>query len=290
MQPRGAVRDADDMAGRRVVRGGQGGPLVVLLHGLGATCEVWGGLSALLPGAWAAPDLPGHGGSDPVPEYTFPALAAAVAELVDPAGTVVVGHSLGGVLGLHLAARPGVRAVVGLGIKVAWTPDDLDRAAALAAREPATFDTRADAVSRHLRLAGLTGLVDPASPTATAGVVERGGRFRPALDPRAFGVGEPGVAALLAASPVPVVLARGETDPMVSREQLGSWCPTRSTCRGWATTRTSRRRPRCSGWSRPTCSSSCRRLDRAARDGDQAACVQPPRPECGGSRGRGCHR
>ena len=46
------------------------------------------------------------------------------------------------------------------------------------------------------------------------------GRFRPALDPRAFGVGEPGVEALVEASPVPVVLARGEHDQMVTSAQL----------------------------------------------------------------------
>ncbi|MCO1659373.1 alpha/beta fold hydrolase [Pseudonocardia humida] len=205
----------------RVRRGGRGGPTVLLLHGLGATGEVWNGLTALLPGAWVAPDLPGHGGSAPLADYTFADVAAAVADLVDPGGTVVLGHSFGGVVGLHLAHRPGVRAVVGLGIKVAWTPDELARAAALAAREPARFDSRAAAVARHLRLAGLDGLVHPDSPEAGAGVLEEAdGRWRPALDHRAFGVGEPKVAALVAASPVPVLLARGEHDPMVTTAQL----------------------------------------------------------------------
>lgn len=150
--------------------------------------------------------------------YTFSATAEAMAHLVDPADTVIVGHSFGGVVGLHLAGRPGVRAVVGFGIKVAWTPDELARAAKLAAREPARYDTRDEAVGRHLRVAGLDGLVDVDHPTAAAGVVEEDRRFRPALDPRAFGVGEPGVAALLAAAPVPVVLARGEHDALVSSE------------------------------------------------------------------------
>jgi len=206
-------------------QGGRGGPPVLLLHGLGATCDVWEGVGAQLPGAWTAPDLPGHGGSAPLARYTFAAVADAVADLVDPTGTVVVGHSFGGVVALHLAGHPGVRSVVGLGIKVAWTPDELQRATALAARQPARFDSHAAAVARHLRLAGLEGLVHPDSPAAEAGVVEEDGRFRPALDPRAFGVGEPGVAALLAASPVPVVLARGEHDPMVSTEQLAELVP-----------------------------------------------------------------
>jgi pimeloyl-ACP methyl ester carboxylesterase len=209
----------------RVRSGGRGEPVVLLLHGLGATAEVWDGLVPLLPGAWVAPDLPGHGGSAPLPEYTFAAVADAVADLVDPAGTVVLGHSFGGVIGLHLAGRPGLRAVVGLGIKVVWTPEELARAAALAAREPARFATREEAVARHLRLSGLDGLVGPEAPAAAAGVLEQDGAWRPALDPRAFGVGDPQIAALLAAAPVPVVMARGEHDAMVSAEQLRALVP-----------------------------------------------------------------
>jgi pimeloyl-ACP methyl ester carboxylesterase len=213
--------DAVHVTDLRVRRGEGEAPTVLLLHGLGATCDVWdGAVAALGDRAWVAPDLPGHGGSAPLQDYTFAAVAHAIADLVDPAGTVVVGHSFGGVVGLHLASRPGVRAVVGLGIKVAWTPDELTRAAALAAREPARFGTRAEALARHLRVAGLDGLAGPDDPAAAAGVVEEDGRWRPALDPRAFGVGEPGVAALLAAAPVPVVLARGEHDALVSSEQL----------------------------------------------------------------------
>jgi pimeloyl-ACP methyl ester carboxylesterase len=205
-------------------REGRGRP-VVLLHGLGATADVWDGLAEVLPGPWVAPDLPGHGGSAPLPAYTFAAVADAVANLVDPAGTVVLGHSFGGVIGLHLAARPGVRAVIGLGIKVAWAPDELARAAVLASREPSRFATRAEAVARHLRVSGLDGLVAPDSPAADAGVVEEGGSWRPVLDPRVFGVGDPQVGTLLAAAPVPVLLARGEHDAMVSAEQLRALDP-----------------------------------------------------------------
>ena len=219
------MRNASRMTALRVRSGGQGEPTVLLLHGLGATGEVWDGVLPLLPGAWVAPDLPGHGGSAPLPGYTFAAVADAVADLVDPAGTVVLGHSFGGVVGLHLAARPGVRAVVCLGVKVAWTPEELARAAALAARDPARFATRDEAVARHLRLSGLEGIVAPDAPAAVSGVVERDGAWRPALDPRAFGVGDPNMTALIAAAPVPVVLARGAHDAMVSAEQLRALDP-----------------------------------------------------------------
>jgi pimeloyl-ACP methyl ester carboxylesterase len=210
----------------RVRRGGAGAPVVLLLHGLAATSDVWNGfIGAVGDRAWVAPDLPGHGRSAALPRYSFAAVADAVAHLVDPSGTVVVGHSLGGVVGLHLASRPGVRAVVGVGIKVAWTAEALARAAALAGRAPPTFNTRAEAVARHLRVAGLEGLIDPADPAVDAGVLRADGGWRPAFDPRAFGMGEPGVASLLAAAPVPVVLARGEHDSMVSAAQLTALVP-----------------------------------------------------------------
>jgi pimeloyl-ACP methyl ester carboxylesterase len=210
----------------RIRRGGTTTPTVLLLHGLGATGDVWDGfVHALERRSWAAPDLPGHGGSAPLPEYTFGAVAETVADLVDPAGTVIVGHSFGGVIGLHLAGRPGVRAVVGVGVKVAWTPDDLARAAALAERPAPTFDTREEAVARHLRVSGLAGLVDPGDAALEAGVRRVEGGWRLAFDQRAFGVGEPGMATLLAASPVPVVLARGERDPMVSTADLAALLP-----------------------------------------------------------------
>jgi pimeloyl-ACP methyl ester carboxylesterase len=86
-------------AGLRVHHGGSGEPVLLLLHGLGATGDVWAGWRPLLaqrwPGRWLAPDLPGHGGSPPLASYTFDTLAAAVAGLVGAATpTVVLGHSL----------------------------------------------------------------------------------------------------------------------------------------------------------------------------------------------------
>lgn len=212
--------------GLRVRRGAGRSPVVLLLHGLGATGDVWDGLVAALGDrAWVAPDLPGHGGSAALTDYSFGEVAAAVAPLVDPAGTVVVGHSFGGVVALHLAGRPGVRRVVGVGIKVSWTDEELARAAALAERAAPVFPTRAEAVARHLRVAGLDGLVDPGDPALDAAVIDTGKGWRPAFDLRAFAVGEPGVAGLLATAPVPVRLARGEHDPMVSAAELSALVP-----------------------------------------------------------------
>jgi len=214
--------------GLRVHEGGSGEPVLVLIHGLGATGDVWAAWWPLLaqrwPGRWLAPDLPGHGGSPPLSEYSFDGLAAAVAGLVEPgAHGVVLGHSLGGVVGLALGSgRFGmsVRAVIGLGIKVVWTDEDLDRARALARRPPAWFDSRDEAAARYLRLSGLAGLVPADDPAVDAGLREQDGRWRVAMDPGAFAVGAPDMALLLARSQAPVTLARGEHDPMNTDEQL----------------------------------------------------------------------
>src|SRR5207247_590925 len=147
----------------RVQRGGDGEPVLLLLHGLGATGDVWRGLHDLLrkrwPGRWVTPDLPGHGGSPRLPRYSFGHLAAAVARAVPPADRVVVlGHSIGGAVALALASGWfGVRvaAVCGLGVKVAWSEEELARAQALSARPTPVYATRGEAAERHLKLAGL---------------------------------------------------------------------------------------------------------------------------------------
>ena len=212
----------------RVHEGGSGEPLLVLLHGLGATGDVWGSWRPLLarqwPGRWLAPDLPGHGGSPPLAAYTFDGFATAVAGIAQPGARVVVlGHSLGGVVGLALASgqfRVPVQAVIGLGIKVVWTDEDLHRAQTVARRPPAWFASRDEAAARYLRVSGLAGLLPAGDPVVDAGLREQDGRWRLAMDPGTFAVGAPDMAQLLAQSQAPVTLARGEHDPMNTDQQL----------------------------------------------------------------------
>ncbi|KOX12329.1 alpha/beta hydrolase [Micromonospora sp. NRRL B-16802] len=203
-------------------------PVLLLLHGMGATGDVWLPWAPLLeqhwPGRWLAPDLAGHGWSAPLPTYSFEGFANRIAQALAPGDRIVVlGHSLGGVVGLALAARAAgtpVDAVVGLGIKAVWTPDELTRAADVAARPVSWFASRSEAARRYLRVAGLAGLVPPDHPMVDAGLRQIDGRWRLAMDTGAFAVGEPDLAALLAATDVPVVLARGEHDTMVTDAQL----------------------------------------------------------------------
>ena len=216
-----------------VRRGGGDGPALLLLHGLGATGEVWEGLTALLPGrwpgSWAVPDLPGHGRSAPLARYSFGGLAAAVATVLEP-GTplVAIGHSLGGAVALALASGWfGVQpsAVAGLGIKVRWSPEELAKAAELAARPARAYATREEAADRALKVAGLAGLVPLDSPLVAAAVVPSEGGWRLVLDPAAFAVGAPAMEGLLAAARAPVALAAGEHDPMSPVEHLQALVP-----------------------------------------------------------------
>ncbi len=86
------------------------GPPVLFLHGLGGTRFAWEpqleGLSDRYRCiAW---DMPGYGDSDPLPELTFPAIADAIAMLLDQLDierTHIVGLSFGGQQAIHFALR-----------------------------------------------------------------------------------------------------------------------------------------------------------------------------------------
>jgi pimeloyl-ACP methyl ester carboxylesterase len=90
--------------------GGEGEPLV-LVHGLGGSAANWLALvPLLLPGRrLLVPELPGHGGSEPLPAASsLNAYADRIALLLEREGlgpAAVVGHSLGGAIALRLAIR-----------------------------------------------------------------------------------------------------------------------------------------------------------------------------------------
>ena len=100
-------------SGRNLLVGRAGAndrPAVLLIHGLGDNAHRdW---RQVIPGLATdyrviAVDLPGFGGSDPLPEgYDFAGLAATLAELLDHDSIErahVVGHSLGGAVSLYFA-------------------------------------------------------------------------------------------------------------------------------------------------------------------------------------------
>lgn len=94
----------------RYLVAGEGDPLV-LVHGLGGAAANWLALAPLLlPGKrLIVPELPGHGGSSPLPAApSLSPYADRLGLLLDHEGAApaaVVGHSLGGAVALRLALR-----------------------------------------------------------------------------------------------------------------------------------------------------------------------------------------
>jgi 3-oxoadipate enol-lactonase len=86
---------------------GTGERAVVLLHGIGGGAGLWQPTLPSLAGhrvlAW---DMPGYGASAPLGEAGFPALASALARMLDAAEVEradLVGHSIGGMVALEAA-------------------------------------------------------------------------------------------------------------------------------------------------------------------------------------------
>ncbi|MFI7545061.1 alpha/beta fold hydrolase [Actinoplanes sp. NPDC049599] len=113
--------------GRRYVAyttAGQGEPLL-LVHGLGSTRQTWNGIldSLATTHTVVAPDLPGHGESDPpAGDYSLGAYAVGLRNLLIALGlrsTTLVGHSLGGGIALqfafHFPERTNRLALIGSG-------------------------------------------------------------------------------------------------------------------------------------------------------------------------------
>lgn len=211
--------------------GGAAGPLLVLIHGLGATGGIWSSMLATSAGRWRgrwiAPDLPGHGGSEHRTDYAVETLAAAIGGLIETQHgaeeVTILGHSLGGVVAIALSgSKLPVRAAHGLGIKVDWTEEELQRFAGLAARPAKLFPSEQEALTQHRRNCGLSEIpLD--SPLLARGAAREGEQWHAAMDMAAFAVERPRIAELISAAQCPVRLACGASDPMISAERLRSF-------------------------------------------------------------------
>lgn len=204
-------------------------PSLLVLHGLGATSGVWSDVRNTLhwPGRIIAPDLIGHGAASWTGDYSLGAFAAGVSAHCDPGEEVVIlGHSLGGAVGLCLASgffRPKVAAVIGIGIKVNWSEEDVAGVAKVAAKGIRWSESKHEAVERFFRLAGLADLTGADHPAVENAVVEEAGRWRVAQDPATFAQSALATRALLDAATCPVLLGAGEHDPMVSETELAAY-------------------------------------------------------------------
>lgn len=208
--------------------GGSGDCTILLLHGLGATAAVWTGVREALEERggrrWVVADLGGHGGSDRQPFYSVGQLAVQLAPTIRPEpAPLIVGHSLGAYVGLALASGwfgVRVRAVLGIGPKIAWPEADLKAARDFAARPVRCYATEDEALARYRRVSGLDEEIAPGREVLARGVLHTSGGWRLAQDPGTFAVAGATFASLASAAQARVVLARGERDPMVSLEEL----------------------------------------------------------------------
>jgi pimeloyl-ACP methyl ester carboxylesterase len=197
----GAISDR----GLWVRRTGSGERALVLLHGMSANGAVWSRflpiLGARWPGRVLIPDLRGHGRSAQQGPYGMDAHAVDIAALIaaeKAQSVILVGHSFGGaVAALAASGRFGVAAqhVIGIGIKIRWSEDEIARAQEMARRPARTFAAREEAIERYLKISGLAGLADPMSEAARAGVVGEPGAWSVAFDPGVLAAVGPSVPA-----------------------------------------------------------------------------------------------
>lgn len=123
---------------------------VVFLHGAGMDHTVWRYQTRWLAHRGErvmAPDLPGHGASDGEPRHSVPEWSEWLGEFLDSrvdGAVTLVGHSMGGLISLEIAARDpdavGRLVLVGVGARMVPHPallaaahDDLPKAAGLIA-------------------------------------------------------------------------------------------------------------------------------------------------------------
>jgi 3-oxoadipate enol-lactonase len=85
-------------------------PSLIFLHGIGGAARAWRGQLDYFKGRYHAVawDMPGYGGSAPLPSVSIPAFADALQDFLQQVGAtkpVIVGHSIGGMIVQQLLAN-----------------------------------------------------------------------------------------------------------------------------------------------------------------------------------------
>jgi 3-oxoadipate enol-lactonase len=93
-------------------------PPLVFLHGIGGAARAWRGQLGFFKDRYRAIawDMPGYGGSAPLPTVSIAALADALQDFLQQVGAakpILVGHSIGGMIVQQLLAKnPGIAGAV----------------------------------------------------------------------------------------------------------------------------------------------------------------------------------
>jgi pimeloyl-ACP methyl ester carboxylesterase len=203
--------------------GGKGETTYLLLHGQGATGDTWQSVRDIIEkekaGQWVIPDMRGHGRSDWTNSYGFGEHATDIAKFIrDRERVIIIGHSMGGIIGLALATGwfgVNIAGLVVIGTILDWTEEHTAAMHAIGGKPSRWFDSRDEAIERYLKVSGLFGIVQPDDPMAAAGIYQEGDKFRLAADNAVATVGGSWMSVLLPVPKCPIVLAVGEHDKMV---------------------------------------------------------------------------
>ena len=175
------------------------GPPLLLVHGFGGAAWNFDELAQLLPGRrLLIPDLPGHGGSAPLPAASLARFADVLGNLLEADGidqADVLGHSLGGVVALRLAVRhpDRVRRLIlaaPAGISTASRVAELTIAVIGVVKPGRIAGRRADRIARSRRLRRLVfGPFEVSNPDALTERAVHGFLRGPAMHTDALGAG-----------------------------------------------------------------------------------------------------
>jgi pimeloyl-ACP methyl ester carboxylesterase len=135
--------------------GDKGKPPVILLHALACHSGWWNWVAPYLENDYylIAPDLRGHGHSGWAESYRFEDYAADIEELAKGLNRpyAIVGHSMGGYVGLNIASRNVYppSALLVCDMKVDSPEEELAGLHKAAGRSARTYETLEDAVAKY---------------------------------------------------------------------------------------------------------------------------------------------
>lgn len=189
-------------------------PTVVLLHGVGLDHTMWEPTAALLSDRFTVitPDLPGHGSRPPVSDgVTLADLAAGVVGEI-PAGSHLVGFSLGALVAQHVALHHPELVATLVSVSSVCERTAEERASVLDRLRTAEADFAASAAASLKRWYAGTD-VGPALVARTEATLLANdvGSFLDCY--RVFAMADADIAPHLPAIDVPALAVTGENDP-----------------------------------------------------------------------------